>query len=92
VQLILAGIHIGLAGNVDNEPLATLALIMVLAAVIVIFRRRIQILLERTAKALGASFSRSIENATSNDEIVLGDVFESQGDEQGATKHVPRGF
>ena len=92
MHLSIIGNQFGLAGDVDNTVPATIALIIVLAAVVVIFRRRIQIFLDRTGKALGASFNRSVENATSHDEFVLGDVFESQEDEQGATKHVPRGF
>ena len=92
MQLSFVGIQIGLAGDVDNETLATLALIMVLAAVIVLFRRRIQISLEKIGKALGVSFSRSVVNEASHEEIVLESVSESQKDELDATKHVPRGF
>ena len=77
--------------GIDNTALATIALLTVSVAVFVLFRRRIQKLLERANKASGALFNRSVAKETSDDEIVSGNLPESQVDEQSDTKHVPRG-
>jgi len=83
VQLNFVGNQFGLAGDVDNTALTTLTLIMVFVAVVVLFRRRIQMLLIQVAKAIEALASRSGSAETPDEVINLRDMPESEGNEQG---------
>ena len=77
----IIGNQIGLAGDVDNTALATLTLIIVLAAVVVLFRRRIRLLLEQATKVIDALVGRSGSAKTSDDDTDLQNDPESNGNE-----------
>ena len=79
----IIGNQIGLAGDVDNTALATLTLIIVLAAVVVLFRRRIRLLLEKATKVIDALVGRSGSAETPDEDIKLRDMPESEGNERG---------
>lgn len=83
MHLSFIGNQIGLAGDVDNTALATLSLIMVLVAVIVLSRRRIKSLFERAIKAIDIPFIRSVAEENSLDEFASGNMTEKPDDDRG---------
>ena len=68
--------------GIDNTALATISLLSVLVAVVVLFRRRIQISLERVDKAIGVFARRSGAEESSEIDIRPGNAPESDGNEQ----------
>ena len=83
MHLSIIGNQIGLAEEVDNTALATVTLITVFVAVIVLFRRRIQILIKKAAKAIDAFANLSGSAETPDKDMKLRDMPESEGNEQG---------
>ena len=69
--------------GIDNTALATIALITVLVAAVVLFRRRIQILVIKAAKAIDALSRRSDSAETPDKDMKLRDMPESEGNERG---------
>ena len=79
MRLSIIGNQIGLKGDVDNTALASLTLIIVLVAVVVLFRRGIRLLFEQVAKAMVALVGRSGSTETSDEDMELQNDPESNG-------------
>jgi hypothetical protein len=83
MHLSFIGNQIGLAGDVDNTALATLSLIMVLVAVIVLSRRRIKSLFERAIKAIDTPSIQSGAEESSDVEFASGNMSEKPDEDRG---------
>lgn len=83
MQLSFVGNQFGNTDAVDNTALATIALISVLVAAVVLFRRRIQILVLKAARVIDALVNRSGSAETPDKDMKLRDMPESEGNEQG---------